>query len=321
MARAAAHQLEDVRVALLRHDRGAGGHRRRQARRSRIRRVAKSTQVGGEPPEVLHQQRDLEEHLRLGLAARQLHGGHRLVDAGEAEAARGSPRGRPAGAARRSRRPSRAGSSSIRREQAASPCGVVAQLGREAAGPQRHRARHRLLHVGVAGERRSPPRAAARPSSAAATLAPPRRERRDRVAQIEPQRGEHLVVARAPEMDARAGLADPLPSAALSSAVWTSSSASSIRHSPAACAAAERREPVADRGEVGRRQQPGRREHLGVGDRGADVVGRRGARRARGPRRRCSAAPARRAARPCPTAGSCRRPGAPPAPRRLRSGP
>ena len=36
-------------------------------------------QVGGEAPEVLHQQRDLEQQLRFGLAARELHGRDRLV--------------------------------------------------------------------------------------------------------------------------------------------------------------------------------------------------------------------------------------------------
>ena len=41
--------------------------------------------VGGEAAEILHQQRDLEQQLRFGLAARELHGGDRLVHLREAE--------------------------------------------------------------------------------------------------------------------------------------------------------------------------------------------------------------------------------------------
>jgi hypothetical protein len=84
---AAAHQLEHVRIALLRHDGRAGGHRRGQRDVAELL-AAEQDQVGGQPAEVLHQQVDLEHQLRLGLAARQLHRGDRLVDGGEAEASR-----------------------------------------------------------------------------------------------------------------------------------------------------------------------------------------------------------------------------------------
>ena len=50
----------------------------RQAHETELLRVEQQ-QVGGETPHVLGQQRDLEQQLRLGLAARQLHGGDRLL--------------------------------------------------------------------------------------------------------------------------------------------------------------------------------------------------------------------------------------------------
>ena len=85
---AAAHQLEHVRVALLRHDRGAGGEGVGQLDESEFLGIEQQ-QVGGHAAEVLHQQRQLEQQLRLGLAARQLHRGHRLLRDVEAQRARG----------------------------------------------------------------------------------------------------------------------------------------------------------------------------------------------------------------------------------------
>ena len=85
--------------------------------------------------------------------------------------------------------------------------GVVVHLGGEALRPQRDARGHRLLHVRVAGQR---------------DAGVPRREfvqrvddrlgtgaqRLDDVAQVQPQRHEHLVVARAAEVDAPAERAE-----------------------------------------------------------------------------------------------------------------
>ena len=64
----------------------------RQADEAEFLRVEEQ-QVRRQPPDVLRQQRDLEQQLRLGLAARQLHRGHRLVRDLEAQAPRAWPRG------------------------------------------------------------------------------------------------------------------------------------------------------------------------------------------------------------------------------------
>ncbi len=45
----------------------------------------KQQQIGGEPAEILRQQGDFEQQLRLGFAARQLHRGDRLLGDGKAE--------------------------------------------------------------------------------------------------------------------------------------------------------------------------------------------------------------------------------------------
>ena len=138
----------------------------------------------------------------------ELHGGDRLVHVGEAELrARGFAIERQARACR-SRRPSPAGSCDARACAAAGPAASSRNLSGETAGPQRHRARHRLLHVGVAGQRDVAFARRQRVERSGATLPRPPRSSRDRVAQIEPQRGEHLVVARAAEMHAAAGGAD-----------------------------------------------------------------------------------------------------------------
>ncbi len=76
---AAADQLEDVGIALLRHDRGAGRERIRKLEESELLRVEQQ-HVGRKAAEILHEQRDFEQQLRFGLAARKLHGGDWLVD-------------------------------------------------------------------------------------------------------------------------------------------------------------------------------------------------------------------------------------------------
>ena len=84
---ASAHQLEHIGIALLRHDGGARGELLRQAHEAELLGVEQQ-QIGRETPHVLGEQRDLEQQLRLGLAARQLHGGDRLVRDLESRGAR-----------------------------------------------------------------------------------------------------------------------------------------------------------------------------------------------------------------------------------------
>src|SRR5438270_12190808 len=79
---AAAHQLEDIQVALLRHDRGTGRELFRQRREAELP-SREEQHVGGEPREILHEERDLEDQLRLALAARELYRGDRLLHRGE----------------------------------------------------------------------------------------------------------------------------------------------------------------------------------------------------------------------------------------------
>ena len=126
----------------------------------------------------------LEQQLRFGLAARELHGGHRLVHLGEAELRRVSLAIERQTRACRSRRPSPAGSCDARRARGARP---AASSRSSAAKPPAHsatRARHGLLHVRVAGQRRCCPRAApahraprATRSAAAASSRPHRVDR------------------------------------------------------------------------------------------------------------------------------------------------
>ena len=85
---AAAHQFEHVRIALLRHDRGAGREGIGQLDEGELLGIEQQ-QIGRQPAQVLHQQRELEQQLRLGLAARELHRGHRFLRDIEAERARG----------------------------------------------------------------------------------------------------------------------------------------------------------------------------------------------------------------------------------------
>ena len=77
------------------------------------------------------------------------------------------------------------------------------------AGPQRHRARHRLLHVRVSGQWRVAFARAER-IERIRDRARSRAELLDGIAQIETDRGQHLVVARATQMQAAAGRSDSL---------------------------------------------------------------------------------------------------------------
>ncbi len=82
----ATDQLEYVWITLLRHDGGARGKRLGQLYVGELLRVEQQ-QIGGQASHVLHHQRDLEQQLRLGLAARQLYRRHRLVHFRKTEAA------------------------------------------------------------------------------------------------------------------------------------------------------------------------------------------------------------------------------------------
>ena len=157
-----------------------------------------------------------------------------------------------------------------RRFASCKPFRIVADFGRKAERPQRHRARHGLLHVGVAGQR---DRAVARRQSVE------RRRHRQRtvvqglrrVAQVQAQRGEHLIVARAPGVQASAGRADSRRQQILDGRL-----AILLFERDAPFAArmllADRLERLADRREIRGRQQPLLPQHLGVRDGGLNVV-------------------------------------------------
>ena len=149
---------------------------------------------------------------------------------------------------------------------------VVRELGREAARPELHRARHRGLHVRVARQIDLALLAARRARAPPSTLRGAGRELADRVAQVEAQRDEHLVVARAAEMHAPARFADPLGEPALERAVHVL-----VRELDRPLARGvlrgERLEAVADRRAVGGREQTLGLEHPRVRDRRAHVVG------------------------------------------------
>ena len=266
---AAAQQLEHIRVALLRHDRRAGGERVGQLHERELLRVEEAD-IGGEAAEVLHQERDLEQQLRFRLAARQLHGGDRRVHLGEVERLAGSLAvERQAGRAVARGRTERVLVDAA--AHGAQARGVVAQLGGEPARPQRDAARHRLLHVCVARQ---------------LDIALPVGERIERggdglgalrqflggIAQVEAQRGEHLVVARAAEMHAPARCPDERGQPALERGL----AVLVLQCDPPLAlgvGGGERLEPLLDGLAVGVGEQPLRVQHLRVRDRGAGVVG------------------------------------------------
>ena len=113
---------------------------------------------------------------------------------------------------------------------------------------------------------------AASPSRAAATSSEPARERADDVAQVQAHGREHLVVARAPEVDAAAGLADALGEAPLERRVTVLVGELDVPGA-ARMLLGERAERRRQLREVGVREQPLRVEHLRVRERGAHVVG------------------------------------------------
>ena len=94
----------------------------------------------------------------------------------------------------------------------------------------------------------------------------------DGVPQVEAERGEDLVVARAPEMEAGPGLPRPSGEPGLEGGVDVL-----VREGdpplPRRVLRGKRLQPLADGGEVRRGEQPHLVEHAGVGDRGPDVIG------------------------------------------------
>ena len=295
----------------------------RQAHEREFLRVEEQ-QVGGEAAEVLHQQRDLEQQLRLGLAARELHGRHRLLHFGEAEPARVASRssGRPAHAVAGGRAERVLVDAAGTRVE---PRGVVAQLGREARRPTAPRSSASPAACGCSRAARCGPRArrdrrARRDAFCAPVARAARRRPADRA-----QRGQHLVVARAAEMHAAAGCADALRSGASPARSGRprlrARSATRPRRAPPPSASSPRR--MASRSSAASRpcvMRASRRARWRRARRRAP-----GARRARSPRRRCSAARASSSGAPLshsrlmrpPLPASRRRP----APGGCRSGP
>ena len=148
--------------------------------------------------------------------------------------------------------------------------GIVANFRGESLRPQRDRARHGLLHMGVAGQRHG---AVARGQRFERI----RHRRRAApqflggIAQVQAQGGEHLIVARAAGMQAPAGRADARRQQILDRGLAI---LLFERDAPAPerMLLADGRQGLANRLEVRRRQQPLSREHFRVRDRGSDVV-------------------------------------------------
>src|SRR3569833_205410 len=86
---------------------------------------------------------------------------------------------------------------------------VVTALGRKPTGPQTHRARHCLLHVGIAGKHRVE-LAGRKPIESVSNTHGTSAELIDGVTEIESDRGEYLVIARAAQVHAPSGSSDPL---------------------------------------------------------------------------------------------------------------
>ena len=267
-AAAPAHELEQVGVALLRQHRGTGGQRGRQLHEAELR-GREQAEVGGQPPEVLRQQRGLEQRAGLGLAARELDRGDRLVRRGEPQ------RPRRQGAVERQHRDAVAGGRAERVEVGASPGReqpgrVVAQLGGERPGPAGKRSRHRPLHVRVAGHDQRAPALGDRVERGGHAFRVAG-ERFQLVLQPQPQRGEHLVVARAAEVDAPARLPHRGRQPVLQGGV----AVLLLERDPPLAARvrrADRRERALHGGVVALAQEPGGAQHLGVGRRSPHVV-------------------------------------------------
>jgi hypothetical protein len=142
--------------------------------------------------------------------------------------------------------------------------GIVAQFGRVAAGPQADRARHRLLHVGVARQRRCAlalRQAIERANDGVRAGI----ELIDRIAQIQPQGGEHLIVARAAEMDTPAGRSDARSEPAFQCRLAILVGELDVPQSTCMLLA-ERREPIAYELQIASAQQPLPVQHVGMRD-------------------------------------------------------
>jgi hypothetical protein len=220
-AGAAAQQLEDVRVALVRHDGGAG---RELGRDPEVPVLLGREQhhVPGEGAEVAGHRPQRAENHGLELAAAELGRGRAVAGAGAAQ-----PLGTPL-RIERQRRPV-AGRAAERRhvgevEGRREGAKVVEQALGVAAGPQPHRRRHRPPQVGVA-RHQHPAVAAAELEQGTRRVEGRAHDLEQAVAGEENQRGQHLVVARAAGVDLLPGRAEASTSQP-SSAVWASSSSS-----------------------------------------------------------------------------------------------
>ena len=147
---------------------------------------------------------------------------------------------------------------------------VVANLGCKTKRPQRHGARHRLLHVGVAGQFDGPvagcegvERVRDRDGAGMQRLC--------RVAQVQSQCRKHLVVARAASVQTSAGCAD-----ARGQQVLYRGLAVLLFEGDAPCAGGVLRtdggQGVADRDEIRSRQQSSLAEHFRMRNRGQNIV-------------------------------------------------
>ncbi len=145
------------------------------------------------PAQVLGQQGDFEQEVSLRLAARQLHRRHRFVRHLKVEA----PAGRLPVDVKVRRAVTGGGPQWVLGGPPlglAQTQGVIADFGRETTGPQRHRARHGLLHVGVARQFDRPV-ARRQVIECIGDRDRPAIQRLGGITQIQSQCGQHLIVA------------------------------------------------------------------------------------------------------------------------------
>ena len=148
--------------------------------------------------------------------------------------------------------------------------GVVAKFRGEAAGPERHRTRHRLLHVGVARQHR-PAFARRERIERVGHRGRARAQLLDGVAQVEAQRREHLVVARAAEVHPPAGLANSRGKALLERGLPVFVGELDVPLA-ARVGCAEGEQAAFDRAVIGVGQELLCAQHRGMRDRRRDVV-------------------------------------------------
>jgi hypothetical protein len=79
------------------------------------------------------------------------------------------------------------------------PFRIVANFSHESASPRSHRARHRLLHVGVTRQR-GIGLAGGEPIKRVNNVLGARAQLFDGVAQVQPNRSQHLIVSRTPQV-------------------------------------------------------------------------------------------------------------------------